>query len=194
MLKPSDQRAAVRFLVERGVSERRACVLEAANRSSVQYQLRRGADDVLVDRIAGLAQRHHRYGHRRIWILLRREGWAVNHKRVQRLWQQAQSHVRKPRRRRHSAHPEQVPTQATYPGQVWTYHVVLDACWNGTKLKVLPALPMSSRGNVWRPWVANSLPAARVIAVLVRLLAAHGAPAYLRSDNGPEFMAHQIQI
>lgn len=182
----------MQFLVERGISERRACVLVAANRSSMQYQPRRGADDALVERIARLAHRHPRYGYRRIWALLRREGWVVNHKRVQRLWQQAQLQVRKPRRRRRIAHPKQLPTQATYPGQVWTYDMVHDACWNGAKLKVLPIVDEFTR-ECLAIEVATSLPAARVITVLARLFDLHGAPAYLRSDNGPEFVAQQIQ-
>ena len=87
---------------------------------------------------------------------------------------------------------EQVPIQATYPGQVWTYDFVHDACWNGTKLKVLPVVDEFTR-DCLAIGVATSLPAARVIAVLARLVATHGAPAYLRSDNGPAFVAHQIQ-
>jgi putative transposase len=159
----------------------------------VQYQLQRRPDDALVERIARLAQRHPRYGYRRIWALLRREGWVVNHKRIQRLWQQAQLQVRKPRRRRHRrAYPEQMPIQATYPGHVWTYDVVHDACWNGAKLKVLPVVDEFTR-ECLAIEVATSLPAARVIAVLARLFALHGAPAYLRSDNGPEFVAHEVQ-
>lgn len=191
-MKPSDQRAAVQFLVEHGVSERRACVLVAANRSSVQYQPQRGADDTLVERIAHLAYQHPRYGYRRIWALLRREGWVVNHKRVQRLWQQAQLQVRKPRRRRRIARPERVPTQATFPGQVWTYDVVHDACWNGAKLKMLTVVDEFTR-ECLAIEVATALPATRVITVLARLFALHGAPAYLRSDNGPEFVAHPVQ-
>ena len=183
----------MRFLVERGVSERRACVLVAANRSSVQYQSRTVPDHDVIQRIARLAQRHPRYGYRRIWALLRREGWVVNRKRVQRLWQQAQLQVHKSRRRRRtSAHPEQVPTQATYPSHVWTYDFVHDACWNGTKLKMLPVVDEFTR-ECLAIEVATSLPAAHVIAVLARLFAAHGAPAYLRSDNGPEFVAYQVQ-
>ena len=57
------------------------------------YQPQRGSDEALVERIARLAQRHPRYGYRRIWALLRREGWMVNHKRIQRLWQQARLQV-----------------------------------------------------------------------------------------------------
>ena len=68
-----------------------------------------------------------------------------------------------------------------------------DACWNGTKLKVLPVVDEFTR-ECLAIEVATSLPAARVIAVLARLFATHGAPAYLRSDNGPEFVAHQVRM
>ncbi len=176
--KPSDQRAAVQFLAERGVSERRACQLLAANRSSVQYRPWRDADEALVERFACLAQRHPRCGYRRIWALLSREAWVVNHKRVQRLWQQARLQVRKARRRRRrTAHPDQIPTQATYPGHVWTYDFVQDACWNGAKLRVLPVVDEFTR-ECLAIEVATSLPAARVIAVLAYLFTLHGAPTY----------------
>ena len=76
---------------------------------------------------------------------------------------------------------------------MWTYDFVHDACWNGAKLKVLPVVDEFTR-ECLAIEVATSLPAARVIAVLARLFAQHGAPAYLRSDNGPKFVAHQVQI
>jgi putative transposase len=184
----------VRFLVERGLSERRACALVAANRATVQYQARPpAAGDELTTGIAALAQRHPRYGYRRVWALLRREGWAVNRKRVHRLWRQARLQVGKPRRqrRRHGARAP-LPAQATYPGHVWTYDFVHDACLNGAKLKLLPVVDEFTR-ECLAIEVATTLPAVRVIGVLDRLFAAHGAPAYLRSDNGPEFIAHVIQ-
>lgn len=84
----------------RGVSQRRACVLVAANRATVQYQARPRPDDGLSERLAILAQRHPRYGYRRIWALLQREGWHVNRKRVHRLWRTAQLQVPKRRRSR----------------------------------------------------------------------------------------------
>lgn len=183
----------MRFLVERGVSERRACALVAANRATVQYHPRAHADDGVAQRLAVLAQRHPRYGYRRVWALLRREGRAVNRKRVHRLWRAAQLQVAKPRRRRrHAGVSASAPTQATHPGHVWTYDFVHDACLTGAKLKLLPVVDEFTR-ECLAIEVATALPAARVIGVLDRLFAAHGAPAYLRSDNGPEFMAHVIR-
>jgi putative transposase len=180
--------------MERGVSERHACALVAANRATVQYQARPRANDGLVGRLAILAQRHPRYGYRRVWALLRREGWMVNRKRVHRLWRTAQLQVPKRQRqhRRQAGVSASTPTQATHPGQVWTYDFVHDACLNGTKLKLLPVVDEFTR-ECLAIEVATGLPAERVIGVLNRLFVTHGPPQFLRSDNGPEFVAQAIQ-
>lgn len=187
----------MQFLVARGVSERRACTLVAANRATVQYQARPRSDDGLSERLATLAQRHPRYGYRRVWALLRREGWQVNRKRIHRLWRVAQLQVPKRHRPRHHAGVSAsgaptLPTHATHPGHVWTYDFVQDACRSGAKLKLLPVVDEFTR-ECLAIEVATSAPAARVIRVLERLFAVHGAPRYLRSDNGPEFIAQAIQ-
>ena len=183
----------MRFLVERGVSQRRACALVAANRATVQYQPRARRDDGLPQRLGVLAQRHPRYSYRRVWALLRREGWMVNRTRVHRLWRSAKLQVPKPHRRhRRAGVSAAAPTQATYPGHGWTDDFVHDACLTGAKLKLLPVVDEFT----WECLaiaVATTLPAVRVIGVLERLFATHGVPAYLRSDNGPEFVAHAIQ-
>lgn len=183
----------MRFLVEGGVSERRACVLVTANRATVHYQPRARPDGGLAQRLAVLAVRHPRDGYRRVWVLLRREGWMVNRKRVHRLWRAAKLQVPKPRRRRRRAGVSaSAPTQATHPGHMWTYDFVHDACLTGTQLKLLPVVDEFTR-ECLAIEVAAALPAVRVIGVLDRLFAAHGGPAYLRSDNGPEFIARAVQ-
>ena len=190
------RRDAVRFLVGQGLSERRACQMLAVARSTVQYQARPDHNVALRTRLAELAERHPRYGYRRVWALLRREGWAVNLKRVRRLWRQAQFQVRKATRRRRSRKvrtPDQTPTQATHPGHVWTYDFVQDRCLNGTVLKLLTVLDEFTRECLVIQ-VATTLPAMRVLAVLDRLFGRHGAPQFLRSDNGPEFIALAIQF
>jgi putative transposase len=157
------------------------------------YQARPDHNTELLERIQNLAQRHPRYGYRRICALLRREQ-KVNKKRVQRLWQGARLQVRKHRRkrRRRRVGGGSVPLQATYPGHVWTYDFIYDACRNGTQLKILTVMDEFTREGLALE-VATSLPSKRVIAVLARLFATHGAPAYLRSDNGPEFIAQALR-
>lgn len=159
----------------------------------VQYQARPRPDDGVAGRLAMLAQQHPRYGYRRVWALLRREGWGVNRKRVHRLWRTAQLQVpKRHRRRRYVGRSVAAPIQATHPGHVWTYDFVQDACLTGAKLKLLPVVDEFTR-ECLAIEVATSAPAERVIRVLARLFATHGAPRYLRSDNGPEFIAQAIQ-
>jgi putative transposase len=166
----------------------------AANRATVQYRARPRPDDGLPEHLATLAQRHPRYGYRRVWALLRREGWRVNRKRVHRLWRAAQLQVPKRRRRRRhvGVSASGAPTQATHPGHVWTYDFVQDACLSGAKLRLLPVVDEFTR-ECLAIEVATAAPAERVLRGLARLFAAHGAPAYLRSDNGPEFIAQAVQ-
>jgi putative transposase len=189
---------AVRFLIERGISERRACALVPANRARVRYPPRAHPDDGSAERLAAWAERYPRYGYprygyRRLWALLRREGRIGTRKRVHRLWREAKLHVGRPRRRRRRAGVgAPVPPQATHPGHVWTDDFVHDACRNGTKLTLLPVVDEGTR-ECLAIEVAPALPAVRVIGALARLFAAPGAPAYLRSDTGPEFVAHTIR-
>jgi putative transposase len=187
----AERRDAVHFLHGHGLSVQRACQLVGLHRSTYHYQARPDHNTDLLDRIQELAQRHPRYGYRRIWALLGREQ-TLNKKRVQRLWQQAQLQVRKHRRKRRRVGGGSVLLQATYPGHVWTYDFIYDACRNGTQLKILTVMDEFTREGLALE-VATSLPSKRVIAVLARLFAAHGAPAYLRSDNGPEFIAQALR-
>lgn len=192
MSRPA-RREAVRCLVARGVSQRRACWRVGLGRSTYQYHARpaRAArDTTTLERMRQLAAHHPRYGYRRIWALLRQAGAAVNRKRIYRLWHQAQLQVARParRQRRPAAAPAEPPTQASAPGQVWTYDFVQDACLNGSKLRLLTVVDEFTR-ECLAIHVATSLPAVRVIRVLAGLVAAQGAPAFLRSDNGPEFVA-----
>jgi putative transposase len=181
----------VEFLIERGLSQRRACVLVGLHRSSQRYQPRPAREPELATRLRELARAHPRYGYRRIWALLRREGRTVNQKRVRRLWRQAQLQVRPARRRarrRTAREQAAVPQQAQYPGHVWTYDFVQDATLHGTLLRLLTVLDEFTR-ECLAIHVAASLPSERVIVVLAQLFQAVGAPHYLRSDNGPEFIA-----
>jgi putative transposase len=188
----AEHRDAVRFLQSRGLSVQRACQLVGLHRSTYHYQARPDRNDDLSRRIQELAHKHPRYGYRRICALVRREQ-LVNKKRVQRLWQRAHLQVRKhQRKRRRRTGGGSVPLQATYPGHVWTYDFIYDACANGAQLKILTVMDEFTREGLAIE-VATSLPSKRVIAVLARLFETHGAPAYLRSDNGPEFIAEALR-
>jgi putative transposase len=186
------RREAVQCLVTHGLSQRRACVLMRLPRSTFDYQARPDRHADVADQIHELAQRHPRYGYRRVWALLRRRGQRVNKKHVHRLWKQAKLQVRKVPRKRRPAHIAQVPVRAMHPGHVWTYDFLHDYCLKGMSLKVLTVMDEFTREGLALE-VATSLPSHRVIEVLAQLVATHGVPQFIRSDHGPEFIALAVR-
>jgi putative transposase len=162
--------------------------LLALHRATLDYQPRPDRNVLLASQIHDLARRYPRYGYRRVWALLRRHGQQVNKKHVHRLWTRAELQVHKVQRKRRPARRAMVPVQAMHPGHVWTYDFLHEHCLNGTPLKVLTVMDEFTREGLALE-VATSLPAQRVLAVLEQLVAMHGAPQFVRSDNGPEFIA-----
>jgi putative transposase len=124
---------------------------------------------------------------------LRRQGERVNKKRVQRLWKAEKLQVRPRSKRRRKGHSvERVFPVADAPKAVWSLDFVFDALEGGRKLKILTV------GDDFTPEclaleAATSLPAKSVIRALTRLVVEQGAPRYLRSDNGPEFIAQALK-
>ena len=176
------------------ISERRACRLVGLARSTARYEPKPRADErALVGRIRDLAARHKRYGYRRVTALLRREGSAVNHKRVHRLWKAEGLQVRrKPRRRRRAGPKGEVLKRSEYPNHVWTYDFMEDRTERGGKLRILTVLDEYTRESV-AIRVERSIPAEKVIDTLEWLFMTRGAPEHIRSDNGPELTANAIQ-
>ena len=138
-----------------------------------------------------LAARYPRFGYRRIRIFLGREGVAMGVDRAHRLWRQAGLQVprRRPRKRVSTKRPRPVP--ATGPNHVWAYDFVFDRCANGQQLKCLTIIDEWTREALAID-VAGSIRSGRVIEVLSRLVSQYGAPRYLRSDNGPEFVSTAV--
>jgi putative transposase len=186
----AEQRAAVGFLVAGGLSVTRACALLALHRSTFRYVAHPNDDGALVVQLQALAAQHPRYGYRRIHVLLNRSQ-RVNRKRVRRLWRLAQLQVRRsvrPRRRRER--PKQLA--AAYPGHIWAYDFLDDALANGRTIHILTVMDEFTReGMALEVWPTTS--AEQVLEVLRALMAQHGAPGHLRSDNGPEFVAQAVQ-
>jgi putative transposase len=185
------KRDAVRFLATKGVSVRRACQLTQLERATFHYQARSRPDEavVLAD-ITQLAQQHPRYGYRRVWALLRRKR-IINRKRVHRLWKRTRLQVKRPIRRR-ARRNRPAPQSAAYPNHVWAYDFVEDHALDGSTLRILTVMDEFTREGLDID-VDTSSSADRVISRLEELVAQYGAPTYLRSDNGPEFVAVAVQ-
>lgn len=186
------RRQQVGYARQRGLSSRRACALLSVARSTLGYRSRLEVKDApVVAAMRNLAVQYPRFGYRRIQVFLERQGHVMSTDRAHRLWRQAGLQVprRRSRRRISSGRPRPLPP--TGIGHVWTYDFVFDACANGQQLKCLTVLDEYSRECLAID-VAGGIRSGRVIEVLTQLISVHGAPRYLRSDNGPEFVAKAI--
>jgi putative transposase len=147
--------------------------------------------DGIAERIQDLAHCHPRYGYRRVWVLLRRENRLVNVKRVHRLFKLMGLQVkRKPRKRIRTG--ETVPMKPIQPNQVWTYDFVKDAALNGEEIRCLTVVDEFTR-EALAIEVEGRIGSQKVQATLERLFRAHGRPRFIRSDNGPEFIAQSLK-
>lgn len=192
MVSACARRCQVAFATERGISIRRACALLSVARSALRYDSRLAARDApVVAAMRELSAQYPRYGYRRIQVFLKRRGQIMSADRAHRIWRQAGLQVprRRPRRRVATSRPRPLPARGA--GEVWAYDFVFDACANGQQLKCLTVIDEYTRECLAID-VAGSLRSARVIEVLSRLVSVHGAPKYLRSDNGPEFVSTAV--
>ena len=183
-------------LDEMDVPERRACRALGQPRST-QRHTRKVPDDEprLVEQIVALATRYGRYGYRRVTALLHREGWRVNHKRVESLWRQEALRVpkRQPKRGRlWLADGSCVRRRPEYKDHVWSYDFVADRTSDGRALKFLTVIDEYTRECLAID-VARSIKSGDVMDRLAFLFAERGVPGYIRSDNGPEFIAGKLQ-
>jgi transposase InsO family protein len=193
----AQRRQLARHLQEAlGVSERRACRVPGQPRSTQrQVPLPQEEEGRLVRRILDLVRPHPRYGYRRIWALLRREGWHVNRKRVFRLWRQQGLKV--PRRQREkrrlgSSANRCVRRPAAHKDHVWAWDFLHDRTADGGPLKWSTLVDGSTRECLALE-VRRGMTAQAVNEGLAAVVRERGAPAHIRSDNGPEFIAKAIR-
>ena len=138
-----------------------------------------------------LAKQHPRYGVRRLWALLRREGRRVNLKRVRRLCRKHGLLLRQKRRRKRRGIGIGVPCRADRPNQVWAYDFVEDRTESGRKLRILTVIDEFTRECVTVE-TEYRMNARFVAEALLRFFEQHGTPQFVRSDNGPEFIARHL--
>jgi transposase InsO family protein len=180
---------------EEGYPVRRACRYFHLHRSTFQYRLQRPQEKHarLIERLTALSWKHPRYGYRRIVALLRREGWTVSKKQVQRLRRLVGLQVKPPKKRvRRRGASTGWLERATHRHQVWSWDFIHDRTDNGGTLKMLTLIDEYTRQCLAiRP--ARALKSEDVLEVVKEAVREHGAPDHLRSDNGSEFIAHLVQ-
>ena len=179
-----------------GVSERRACKVLGQPRTTQREEPRPSSfEKRLVARIIELACQFGRYGYRRVTALLRREGWPVNHKRVERIWRREGLKVprKQPRRGRLWLNDGScIRLRPKHKDHVWSYDFVFDRTHDGRPLKILAIIDEYTRECLALE-VARKMTSESVLETLGRLFVERGVPAHLRADNGPEFTAEAVR-
>lgn len=178
------------------VSERRACKVIGQHRSVQRYQKkRRKLDQALTERIIELASDYGRYGYRRITALLNQEGWGVNHKRVQRIWRMEGLKVpqKQPKRSRLWLNDGScIRHRPTFKNHVWSYDFVHHRTHDGRSYRMLNIMDEFTRECLTIK-VKRRINSFDVLETLADLFLLHGQPKFIRSDNGPEFIAGRLR-
>jgi putative transposase len=192
VVKPARRRRLSGYLVEAyQVSERRACGTMAFHRSTVRYRSRARDQTPIRMRLRDLAATRVRYGYRRLHVLLRREGWKVNHKRIWRLYKEDALEVRTKKRRKRVSALRVVLPAATSPNQRWSMDFMADSLHDGRRFRVLTLVDHVSRVSPAIE-VGSSITGKRVVAVLEKVAKTHGLPQVITTDNGTEFTCRAV--
>jgi putative transposase len=187
MVSPQAKRAAVEMLMtERSLGVTRACGLVGISRSLYRYRSRRPDCTPLRSRIEEIAAAKRRYGYRRVYLRLRREGWEVNRKRVYRIYRDAGLAVRRRKRKRIGLFERKPLPKPTAANLSWSMDFVADGLIGGRRLRCLTIVDDCTR-ECLAIEVDTSITGLRVQGVLERLADTRGLPKSITVDNGPEF-------
>ncbi len=174
------------------ISERRACHVAVVNRSTVKYKSVKIDVPALRARIKEIAAVRVRYGYPRIHVLLRREGWLINRKRVYRIYREEGLSTRlKPPRRRKSVTVRSERPTAQAVNQIWSMDFMADNLADGRKIRLLTVVDNFSRECLALE-VGSGFKGTDVAQVLTRIVAERGKPRWIRCDNGPEFVSKAL--
>jgi putative transposase len=178
------------------ISERRACRAIGQSISTQRYEVRKlPGEDKITGRIISLVAQYGRYGTPRITAMLKREGFMVNHKRVERIWRQQGLKVakrQKKRRRLWLKDGSCVRLRPQHKDHVWSYDILEDKTYNGRKFRILNIIDEYSR-ECLLSFASRSITSNEVVELLAELFLSRGLPVYIRSDNGSEFTAKKVR-
>ncbi len=173
------------------VTRRRACRLVLLVRSTYYYQSRKEDDRAVRMRLKELAYARPRYGYERLTILLRREGWKVNHKRVYHIYREEGLMVRIKRGKKRAAQWRLKPLPATRVNEHWSIDLMSDQLADGRRFRIFTAVDQFSRECVCLQ-MRQSLPAQAITEALDRAIENHGQPQVITLDNGTEFASNHF--
>jgi len=192
VVTPDEKRRAVAHLCDQyEVSERRRCTAVGADRSMVRYQTKSGDDAELRDAIKRVSFERKRFGYRRIHVIVEREGFAVNHTKLRRIYREEGLQVRKRGGRKRALGTRKPMIVPEAVNQRWSLDFVSDAFTDGRKLRVFAVVDDCSRECLGL--VADtSISGMRVARELGAIISKRGKPAMIVSDNGTEFTSQAI--
>jgi putative transposase len=192
MVTPAAERKAVAHLVETyGMSERRACKAIGCCRMTIRYASTRPDDGSLRERMKAIAHERRRFGYRRVHVLLKREGFVVNHKKLFRLYREEKLAVRRRGGRKRALGTRAPMLVPIAPNERWSLDFVSDQLTDGRRFRILTVVDDCTRECL--ALVADtSLSGARVARALDQLMIGRGTPKMIVSDNGSEFTSHAI--
>lgn len=192
MVTPDARREAVAHLrVDHAVSERRACLVIGAERTTIRYRHRRGDDGALRTQLRELAAERRRFGYRRLHVLLRRVGIRINHKKLRRLYALERLQVRRRGGRKRAVGTRAPMTLPQGPNQRWSLDFVSDTLTDGRRFRILAVVDDFTRECLCL--VADtSVSGKRVARELDAIIARRGQPLMMVSDNGTEFTSMAI--
>ena len=173
------------------LSQRRACNVLQVDRSTVRCLSRRGDDAELRDVIKRVSRERRRFGCRRVHVMIAREGFSANHKKVRRIYTEEKLQLRRRGGRKRALGTRKPMALPDYPNQRWSLDFVSDALTDGRRFRMLAVVGDFSRDNL--VLVADtSLLGQRVARELDRVIAERGMPKTIVSDNGTEFTSMAI--
>ncbi len=192
MVTPAVKREAVAHLrTTHEMSERRACQVIGCARMTVRYRSRRPDDPKLRERLVALARERRRFGYRRLLIFLHREGFVVNHKRLFRIYREERLVVRKRGGRKRAVGTRTPMPVPALPHDLWVLDFVSDQLDSGRRFRILAISDVCTRQCL--ATIADfSLSGRRVARELDLLIARHGKPKTVGSDNGTELTSNAI--
>ena len=142
-------------------------------------------------RILEIAQARVRYGYKRIHVLLRREGWRINHKAVYRIYREEGLNLRYRKRRKHISRGRLPKVDVTGANQCWAMDFMSDTLFNGRRFRALTMMDVYSR-ECLNIYAGSKITGDAVVDILDRISCHRGLPERIRVDNGPEFVSKAL--
>jgi putative transposase len=178
-------------MANHGMSERRACKAIGCSRMTIRYTSTRPDDGALRERMRELARERRRFGYRRLHVLLKREGYIVNHKKLFRLYREEKLMVRRRGGRKRAIGTRAPMLVPLRPNERWSLDFVSDQLTDGRRFRILAVVDDCTRECL--ALVADtSLSGLRVARELDRLVIGRGRPKMMVSDNGTELTSNAI--